>query len=118
LSFQSLRAVRVPQPVCAAARGEAMTPLKAALILLTFAAMSGCGGSSEPSGAPGGASAAANREAPAGVDPAVVESCAGFTVQTAAELLGVPAGDLEVQTGPSEAFGGHACRYWSKDSLI
>ena len=95
-----------------------MTPLKAALVLLTFVAVSGCGGSSEPSGAPGGGSAAAKRETPAAADQAVVESCAGFTVETAAELLGVPAGDLEVQTGPSEEFGGHVCRYWSKDSLI
>lgn len=95
-----------------------MIPLKAALVLLTFVAVSACGGSSPPSGGPDGASAAANREATAAVDPAVVESCAGFTVETAAELLGVPAGDLEVQTGPSEALGGHVCRYWSKDSLI
>jgi hypothetical protein len=52
------------------------------------------------------------------IDRARIEACAGFTVDKAAELLGVSAADLEVQTGSSELTGGQLCRYWSAESLI
>jgi hypothetical protein len=52
-----------------------------------------------------------------GVDPAVVESCAGFSVETAAELLGVAPATLSDESGRSDN-SDKMCRYWSHESLI
>jgi len=57
--------------------------------------LTGCGGSETPKqAAPGAAPEVRQREADT-VDPAKIEKCGGFTSETAAKILGIPASDIE-----------------------
>ena len=52
------------------------------------------------------------------MDRARIDTCAGFTIGKAAEILGVPPSELKATTRWSEELGGQTCRYWSAESLI
>lgn len=99
-----------------------------AWIAAITAAASGCNREPEPIGDAGGvnvasapaagaASSSDTRAAPALVDRALIDSCAGFDVDKAASLLGVSATELEVMEMFSDRIGGQICRYWSAESL-
>lgn len=92
--------------------------LRSALVLVVLTAASwGCERSSDSAAASANTATAASSSSTGGVDPALVEACAGFTVETAAELLGVAPAALSDESGRSEAIG-QMCRYWSHESLI
>jgi hypothetical protein len=94
-----------------------MNLLRPALVLIVVTGMSwGCERSSD-SAASANVPPAASDSSTGGVDPALVESCAGFSVEAAAELLGVARATLSDESGQSEALG-WMCRYWSHESLI
>lgn len=72
----------------------------APLLVVAFAAQAGCGGGPvDDGGAAGGGKAGVAREAGTGGGGMVaaerVANCAGFTAETAAEILGVPAAEVE-----------------------
>jgi hypothetical protein len=96
-----------------------MNLLRPALVLVVVTAASwGCQRASDSAAASADGPPAASAASTGGVDPALVESCASFSVETAAELLTVPASTLSDESGRSEALGGQMCRYWSHESLI
>jgi hypothetical protein len=90
--------------------------MAALLIALGGGGIVGCGRS--PESAASGATDAPSNPSTGVIDRARINACAGFTADRAAELLGVSAAELEVQTGPSAEIGGQLCRYWSAESLI
>jgi hypothetical protein len=92
------------------------TPALVFLAIITAA--SGCTPSSDSVPAAENAPATASGTSGTGVDASRIESCAGFSVETAAELLGAPASALSDESGRSDTLGGQICRYWSPESLI
>lgn len=89
-----------------------------ALLVTLGAASWACGGTSEPEAEPSGGAEGAARSVADLVDRERVDSCAGFDAAQAADLLGVPAADLEVRTEFVSELGGQLCRYWSAESLL
>ncbi|MGH8243835.1 MAG: hypothetical protein ACRETY_10860 [Steroidobacteraceae bacterium] len=84
--------------------------------------LAGCNGkpgeSSDTQAAADRQAAAANAPATALLSREDVASCAGFTVDSAAAILGVPSSALAAKTGWSDEMGGQMCRYWSPESFI
>ena len=92
------------------------------LFVLSLSCLAGCNGKPDESS---DTQDAANQEAAEASAPATalltrddVASCAGFTVESAATILGVPASALAAKTGWSDEMGGQMCRYWSPESFI
>ena len=95
-----------------------MNLLRPLLVLVVVSAVSwGCERSSDSAAASANPAPTAVGSSTGGVDPAVVESCAGFSVETAAELLGVAPATLSDESGRSDN-SDKMCRYWSHESLI
>ncbi|MGH8203980.1 MAG: hypothetical protein ACREST_05175 [Steroidobacteraceae bacterium] len=84
--------------------------------------LAGCDGkpgeSSDTQAAADRQAAEANAPATALLSREDVASCAGFTVDSAAAILGVPSSALAAKTGWSDEMGGQMCRYWSPESFI
>jgi hypothetical protein len=96
-----------------------MSRIAIALAVTLVVASSGCDRSPARGDAAANSSpAGGSRPAAALVERARIDSCAGFTAEKAAELLGVEAGTLETRNAWSEEMGGQICRYWSRESLI
>jgi hypothetical protein len=87
-----------------------------ALVIALGVASSGCDRSPGPAASQ--QSSSGPRSTPGLVDRARIDACAGFTVEKAAEILGVPPAALSATMRRSDELGGQACRYWSPDSLI
>lgn len=78
----------------------------------------GCSESPGTRNATSDAAPASGEAADARLDRARIDTCAGFTIEKAAEILGVAASALEAKTGWSNELRGQTCRYWSPESLI
>ncbi len=62
--------------------------------------LTGCGGSEQAEPETTQTASEVQEQRPGNIDPAKIEKCAGFTSETAARILGVPAGEIVATNEP------------------